>query len=316
MNNCPVCQKMIPETQHCCSYSCSSKDRWADPEFRAKAVERNRINGRKAADITRGKRKSEETIVRMKEAARIRRQNPEYVAFCLHNLNTQKSYANRSKSIASKWKNDLNYREKVITASRKADDKRRLTCLLHYSGEAGLLLRQKRSMLSRQLQGTPEYRAKMGAMIKALWQSPEFVAKQMKARGVKPNKSEMWFQSVLDTNFPNEWKYVGDGQLIIGGKCPDFANINGKKTLIELFGSYWHKGENSQVKIDHYTKYGYKCLVIWDTELTNLDTALDRIRKIDDTSGPDHICSSEPLEMKRLVEFARKAEQILWNSRR
>ena len=45
----------------------------------------------------------------------------------------------------------------------------------------------------------------------ALWQTPEYVQKQMKARGVSPNKIELSFQDILDSLYPNEWKFVGVG---------------------------------------------------------------------------------------------------------
>jgi len=67
-------------------------------------------------------------------------------------------------------------------------------------------------------------------------------------------------------NFPNEWKYAGDGSLIIRGKCPDFVNVNGRKLIIEVFGDYWHSeervGKNSkehmQDRINIFSVVGYK----------------------------------------------------------
>jgi len=99
------------------------------------------------------------------------------------------------------------------------------------------------------------------------WQNPEYVKKQMKARGVRPNMQEMKLQSFLNKYFPNEWLYVGDGELVIGGKVPDFMNVNGKKWLIELYGDYHHQGQNPQDRIDFFSRYGYKTLVIWEREL-------------------------------------------------
>ena len=114
--------------------------------------------------------------------------------------------------------------------------------------------------------------------VKALWQDPEYVSKQMRSRHVMPNRLEIEFYSLLDNLYPEEWKYVGDGQLIIGGKCPDFANINGKKALIEVFGSYWHNGENPQETIGHYSEYGFQCLVIWEHELKDKQAVIATIK--------------------------------------
>lgn len=93
----------------------------------------------------------------------------------------------------------------------------------------------------------------------------------------KPNKVEEHLNTILKDNFPNEWEYVGDGKLIISGLIPDFANINGKKQLIEMFGDYWHKGENPQDRIDKFAKLGYSCLVIWESELKNPNQVIERV---------------------------------------
>ena len=97
-----------------------------------------------------------------------------------------------------------------------------------------------------------------------------FIRKWRKATSKTPNKTEQLLDSILQTNFPGEWEYVGDGKLVINGKIPDFANINGRKALIELFGDYWHRGENPQDRIDEFSKLGYYCLIIWESDLVNI----------------------------------------------
>ena len=105
---------------------------------------------------------------------------------------------------------------------------------------------------------------------KRLWQNPDFVKKQMKARNVTPNKTELWLERFINKILPNEYKFVGDGEFILGGKCPDFLNINGKKKLIELYGDYWHKGQEPQDRIDYFKKYGFNTLIIWESELKDI----------------------------------------------
>jgi len=113
--------------------------------------------------------------------------------------------------------------------------------------------------------------------IKRFWQTPEYVAKQMEARGVKPNKPEKFLTKLFQKLFPNQWKYVGDGQFILAGKCPDFVNINGQKKIIELYGDYWHKDDNPQDRIDLFAKYGYQTLVIWEHELKDIKQLLGKL---------------------------------------
>lgn len=135
------------------------------------------------------------------------------------------------------------------------------------------LSKETRRKISIGLGLTKDQRSKTS---RKLWDDPDFITKQMKARGCKPNKVELLLQKFLDKHFPNQWKYVGDGQVIIGGKCPDFVNINGKKQVIEIFGRYWHDiFTNPHVRLERteiathyrYSEYGFDCLVIWDEEL-------------------------------------------------
>ena len=80
-------------------------------------------------------------------------------------------------------------------------------------------------------------------------------------------------------NLPFE--FTGKGKVVIGGKVPDFANINGKKQLLELFGDYWHKGQNPQDRIDKFAKFGYQCLVIWEYELKDSKTLVHKISEFE-----------------------------------
>lgn len=64
---------------------------------------------------------------------------------------------------------------------------------------------------------------------KEKWKDSEFVRKQMNSRGVRPTKPEKLLNKILRKILLNEYKYVGDGEVILGGLCPDFININGQK---------------------------------------------------------------------------------------
>ena len=121
-----------------------------------------------------------------------------------------------------------------------------------------------------------ERNRKISEAKKLKWQDIEWkeavLKKVFESNKIKPNKLELSFQKFLDEHFPNDWKYVGDGTIWIAGKCPDFWNMNGKKQIIELFGSYFHKPEDEQVRKDHFAHYGYKTLVVWESELRAMDT--------------------------------------------
>lgn len=94
--------------------------------------------------------------------------------------------------------------------------------------------------------------------------SDKHVRNVLKAVNARPNKSELRLLSILKRINPN-WRYVGDGSLIIDGKCPDFWDGDGR--LVELYGDYWHKNDDPQERIDFFKEHGYDCTVVWESEL-------------------------------------------------
>lgn len=78
------------------------------------------------------------------------------------------------------------------------------------------------------------------------------------------------------------YRYTGDGDVIIGGKNPDFFNTNGNKVVIEVFGKAFHSPlftfkkhipHNSTYEgtLEHYKKYGLKCIIFWDSDVIRED---------------------------------------------
>ena len=129
------------------------------------------------------------------------------------------------------------------------------------------------------------------------WQNPEIRDKQTKAilsgSHIRPTKAEYELEILIEIACSKEYKYVGDGKVIIGGMCPDFINILGKKKVIEMFGDYWHKGQDPQDKINKYKTFGFECLVIWESDLTRLSKLelLTMIKKFNsiENNAPENI---------------------------
>ena len=148
--------------------------------------------------------------------------------------------------------------------------------------------KRKRAEAQKTYYQNPIAKAKRAETTKKLWQDPKYIKKMFKALAIKPNKPELALQSILDKHFP-EFKYNGDYSLgiTLTGMIPDFININGKKQVIELFGTYWHSpkraGKNWKGtelgKIMAYSSIGYKCLIIWENELKNPQAINEKIRR-------------------------------------
>lgn len=136
------------------------------------------------------------------------------------------------------------------------------------------------------LRGRPKSKEHKLAL-KKVRSTPEYIAKQLKSRFVRPTKPEKEIDKLLQELFPNEWKYVGDGEFILARKCPDFVNVNGQKKIIEMFGDYWHgegktgvpNEQHAQERIDCFTPYGYQTLIIWEYELLNITEVINKIQE-------------------------------------
>ena len=98
--------------------------------------------------------------------------------------------------------------------------------------------------------------------------SKELQKEILDLRKSKFNGLERFFDNIT----PDNIRYVGDRKLFIRTKKtirnPDFI-VDGQKKVIEIFGDYWHKGENPEDKIKEYGDVGYKCLVFWESEVYN-----------------------------------------------
>lgn len=92
-------------------------------------------------------------------------------------------------------------------------------------------------------------------------------------------KPELKLMGILE-DF-NGWEYVGNGKfwLRTNIKCriPDFINRKQKK-IIEVYGDYWHKGENPNDKISEYREVGWDCIVIWESEIMSSDFDIEKIK--------------------------------------
>lgn len=97
----------------------------------------------------------------------------------------------------------------------------------------------------------------------------------------KINKPESLLNNLLNICLDREYKFIGDGKVIIDGFNPDFINTNGQKKIIELYGDYWHNRkevkERDKRRIKSYKKYGYKTLIFWEYELKEPEHVIAKV---------------------------------------
>jgi G:T-mismatch repair DNA endonuclease (very short patch repair protein) len=112
---------------------------------------------------------------------------------------------------------------------------------------------------------------------------------------IKPNKKEIKLNTILQSLFPNEYSINVKGEvMILGGKVPDFVNINGQKKVIELFGDYWHSDEfiqrtghsvSEEDRMDYFKQFGWDTLIIWEHELKDKNLLKEKILKFNCNGG-------------------------------
>ena len=119
--------------------------------------------------------------------------------------------------------------------------------------------------------------------LKKAWREKRtwWVTQIMKVLKIKPNKPEKAIRKVLNKVLPKEYRYVGNGKVILDGFNPDFINCNGQKKIIEMYGDYWHNrpdwSKRDIRRIRAYKKLGYKTLIIWEHELKDLNKVTSKI---------------------------------------
>lgn len=151
-----------------------------------------------------------------------------------------------------------------------------------------LVTKLKHSKRQTKLWSNPAYKKMISDTHKEQWKDPEYIANVFKGMkeslNQRPNGCEIIIAGMLDEIQPNTWEYVGDRDLAIGRKNPDFWN--GDHKLIEHFGDYWHGPkarcyeETEKGRIEFFTKHGYKVLIIWEHDLKkHPDLVREKIRE-------------------------------------
>lgn len=146
---------------------------------------------------------------------------------------------------------------------------------------------------------TPEVRKKLSDVRKELWKNPEYREKTIRAtrmaNAIQPNNAEATLLSILHFLFPNEWKYVGNGEIIVHNKNPDFIDCKCGNKVIELFGDYYHsesyakkhnrRWESPEERITFFMQHGFNCLIIWEHELKNKEILLEKIKRFNESNN-------------------------------
>ena len=263
-----------------------SVNRWKNPDYRSKmtiAIHDSNLKHKKAQCLQ----------------AKERWKNKDYRAHiikCLIKTNTGRKLSEEHKKKMGKitkkrnlklWANP-EWREKRLKDIRTNPNYKTSR---HFK-KGHVMSQEIKAKISKTMKGKPkskEHNIKTSEALKQYYSIVENKERLFKQLNVRPTKPEKAVMKILKSILPHEYKYVGDGKVVIGGLCPDFINCNGQKKVIEVFGRIFHDQSRTpfkgKIKYYHtefgraecFRKYGFETLILWDDELENEEIVSNKI---------------------------------------
>lgn len=281
--NCGRIAKFISRTgKRCCSKSwatCKKKGK-KYIEIYGELQRENLLKGQKSQI---GSKRSDEFKKIRSELTRSKWKDP-------NDIRNSKEYRKRcSKRNKENWKDPTN-----VFNSKSYRLKRSESLKKEWSKENSIFrtkeVQNKKSIALKEIWKDPnskfrskEYKENRTKKSIELWKDPIYIKKVQDASHIRPNKPETFLINLFkDLNL--NYEYTGDMSFIIGGKNPDFTNKE-KMKVIDFFGSWYHSEEirkqsredHEKSRIEHFEKEGYKCLIIWEEELKEVEKVIKKV---------------------------------------
>lgn len=102
--------------------------------------------------------------------------------------------------------------------------------------------------------------------------NPEWIKKRLKGLLKRPTCLEKEMIGIIE-KYDLPFDYVGDGQLFIGCKNPDFVHRN-KKIIIEVAASWCHPKNYKHERTEYFAKYGWKSIIFLVDKKLNITEVL------------------------------------------
>lgn len=82
-----------------------------------------------------------------------------------------------------------------------------------------------------------------------------------------PNNLEKRIISICE-EFSLPLEFTGDSPYPgLAGYRPDFVSTDDSRKILEIYGDYWHAGEDPQHRIDIFKKFDHDTLILWEREM-------------------------------------------------
>jgi very-short-patch-repair endonuclease len=226
---------------------------------------------------------------------------------------TRESYVKLSESLKASWDDerrralseemrdrwlDIEYKERVIDSMRETastPERREAHSMASKAVMADETVRARIGDASKQRWQDDEYRRRVkraqldswddrddrreGARqtLSRLKRDPAFNEARFKSLRLSPNNLE---KSLWARIGEFGYLYTGDGKLITkSGLCPDFEH-RGKPKVVEVFGDYWHAGQDPLDRIQRLKGDGFDSIIVWEREVNeDIDGVVRRIEE-------------------------------------
>jgi G:T-mismatch repair DNA endonuclease (very short patch repair protein) len=150
-------------------------------------------------------------------------------------------------------------KERCANGSHKMPDNRGRRCSQEKAAKIAASLRGRARPVA--------VRRKLSVASTAAWCDEKRRANMLEARKMKPNKLEA---SLIPLMQRFGFRYTGDGSHWIhragASRNPDFKR-NGSRVIVDIWGDYWHRGEDAAECVAWYAASGYVALVIWESQV-------------------------------------------------
>jgi len=149
----------------------------------------------------------------------------------------------------------------------------------HRSEEWKKQVSEKNRLFRQNLQ----VKQKTSKISKKLWQNKIYretvIRNALKGLLKRPTSFEQKLIDLInENNLP--FKYVGNGQIIIGYRNPDFVEITGRKLLIETYAKFWHPKNYEKQRFRLFQKNGYQTLFLNEDDLQSTNWKIICLNKI------------------------------------
>jgi hypothetical protein len=135
--------------------------------------------------------------------------------------------------------------------------------------------------------GTPKYFAKghrklnseesarRAKILERLSSTKEFQRRRAIGQHMRPSILEQRLIDIIKIH-QLPFKYVGNGELVLGKSNPDFVSTDGSMRIIEIFGDYYHtlggrtEMSKEQARRARFNELGYDCMVLWESDMSKM----------------------------------------------